>query len=94
MELLSKGVDMRERTTVKVSKRYQIAVPRAVRRLLNIQSGDQLLVDVQDNMVILMPMPKDHTQALAGLHREIWQGVDAAVYLREEREAWDPSPKS
>ena len=35
-------------TTVKVSSRYQIAVPASVRAHLNIHSGDRLLVDIQD----------------------------------------------
>lgn len=82
---------MGERATVKVSKRYQIAVPGAVRRQLNIESGDQLLVDVQDGMIILIPRPKDYAQALAGLHCEVWRGTDTATYLREERGAWETS---
>lgn len=82
---------MGEQATVKVSKRYQIAVPGAVRRQLGIRSGDQLLVDVQDGMIILVPRPKDYAQALAGLHREVWRGTDAATYLQEERGAWETS---
>jgi prevent-host-death family protein len=31
----------------------------------------------------------DHTAHLAGLHREVWEGINAAAYLREEREAWE-----
>ncbi len=72
--------------TVKVSKRFQIAVPGAVRRELNIQSGDRLLVDVQDGMIILLPQPSNYTQHLAGLHKEIWEGKAAQEYLDEERD--------
>lgn len=81
-------------TTVKVSKRYQIVVPKAARNRLNIQSGDRLLVDIQDGMIILLPQPKNYTQQLAGLHREIWEGIDPETYLNEERNAWDDSQKS
>lgn len=84
---------MSKEITVKVSKRYQIAVPAEARRRLKIKSGDQLLVDVQDGMLILLPRPKDYARTMAGLHREVWQGIDAAAYVREEREAWHPSPK-
>jgi AbrB family looped-hinge helix DNA binding protein len=79
--------------TVKVSKRYQIAVPATARQELNIQRGDRLLVDVQDGMLILMPQPENYTQHLAGLHREIWDGVDPQKYIDEERSAWDDSLK-
>lgn len=84
---------MSQRTTVKVSKRNQIAVPSEVRRRLGIESGDRLLVDVQDRMAILIPEPRDYARAMAGLHREVWQGIDTSAYLREERGAWQTSPE-
>jgi len=80
-------------TTVKVSKRYQIAVPAVARKLLNIQKGDRLLVDVQDGLLLLIPEPDNYTEALSGLHKEIWEGIDVQEYIDEEREAWDNSPE-
>ena len=86
--LLSIGEIMPAPTTVKVSRRYQIAVPAVVRQQLNIQSGDRLLVDVQDGMIILLPQPEEYARHLAGLHHEIWEGVDAQKYIDEERRTW------
>lgn len=80
-------------TTVKVSKRNQIAVPAMARQLLNIQSGDRLLVDIQDGLIVLIPEPDNFTETLAGLHREIWREVDAQKHIDEERNAWATSPK-
>lgn len=77
--------------TVKVSSRYQIAVPQAARRRLNIQRGDRLLVDIQDNMIVLIPTPSDYASRLAGLHREIWQDINTRDYLPGERDAWNAS---
>ena len=77
--------------TVKVSKRYQIAVPRVARSQLNIQRGDRLLVDVQDGMLILLPQPQSYTSQMEGLHREVWEGIDTGEYLHGERAAWDDS---
>jgi AbrB family looped-hinge helix DNA binding protein len=77
--------------SVKVSSRYQIAVPRIARERLNIQSGDHLLVDVQDGLLILLPQPQDYAAHLAGLHREVWAGLDTTAYLQEERDAWNDS---
>jgi AbrB family looped-hinge helix DNA binding protein len=79
---------MAQPTSVKVSSRYQIAVPRIAREQLNIQKGDRLLVDVQDGLLILLPQPKDYTSRLSGLHREAWAGLDTDAYLGEERGAW------
>jgi AbrB family looped-hinge helix DNA binding protein len=92
--LLSKlEAGMTNYTTVKVSKRYQIAVPALARQLLNIKSGDRLLVDIQDGIMVLIPKPDNYTEAMAGLHKEIWQGVDAQGSVDEERNAWAGSSK-
>jgi AbrB family looped-hinge helix DNA binding protein len=82
---------MAQPTSVKVSSRYQIAVPRIARERLRIQKGDRLLVDVQDGLLILLPQPKDYTAHLSGLHREVWAGLDTEAYLQEERGAWTVS---
>lgn len=79
---------MGEPITVKVSKKFQIAVPAIARQELNIQNGDRLLVDIQDGLIILMPEPTNYTQAMQGLHKEIWEGVDVQNYIDEERDSW------
>lgn len=81
-------------TTVKVSKRYQIAVPAIARQLLNIHSGDRLLVDVQDGILLLLPEPDSYTDALSGLHKEIWEGSNTQEYLDQGRNAWGDSPEN
>jgi AbrB family looped-hinge helix DNA binding protein len=63
--------------SVKVSKRHQITVPSTVRKALNIQSGDHLLVDIQDGMVLLMPAPVNYTREMEGIGRGIWENEDA-----------------
>ena len=42
-------------------------------------------------MLILLPQPDDYVEYMAGLHREIWQGIDTTAYLNEERAAWTTS---
>ncbi|MBN1993663.1 MAG: AbrB/MazE/SpoVT family DNA-binding domain-containing protein, partial [Anaerolineae bacterium] len=79
---------MSEGVTVKVSNRYQIALPSAARKQLNIQAGDRLLVDIQERLIVLSPQPHNYVEYLAGLHQEIWEGVDTTAYLQQEREAW------
>ena len=74
--------------SVKVSRRYQVVIPRVARECLNIRSGDRLLVDIQDGLLILVPQPQDYVARMAGLHREVWADVDTTSYLEDEREAW------
>ncbi len=80
--------------TVKVSKRYQIAVPATARDRLNIRGGDRLIVDIQDGMLILIPKPENYTEALAGLHKAIWEKIDGQKYVIQERESWEKSPEN
>ena len=82
---------MSEGVTVKVSNRYQIALPSAARKQLNIQAGDRLLVDIQEGLIVLSPQPHNYVEYLAGLHQEVWKGVDTTAYLQQEREAWQTS---
>ena len=82
---------MAEAITVKVSNRYQIALPSLARKQLNIQAGDRLLVDIQDGMIVLLPQPEDYAAYLAGLHKDIWQAIDTDAYLDQERDAWLPA---
>ncbi|MEA3350756.1 MAG: AbrB/MazE/SpoVT family DNA-binding domain-containing protein [Chloroflexota bacterium] len=80
---------MKQKQSVKVSSRYQIAIPSAARRSLNIQTGDRLLVDVQDGVIVLVPKPSNYTAQMTGLYSEIWEYHDTDQYLAEEREAWE-----
>lgn len=73
---------------VKVSKKHQIAVPSAVRKQLGIESGDELLVELRGGYIVLLPEPRDYSQRLRGLHREVWEGIEPQEYVRQEREAW------
>jgi AbrB family looped-hinge helix DNA binding protein len=85
---------MTESISVKVSNRYQIALPSLARKQLNIQAGDRLLVDIQDGMIVLLPQPHNYAEYLAGLHQELWQGIDPVAYLNEERDVWLPASSS
>ena len=82
---------MSQAVSIKVSRCHQIVVPRIACQRLNIQSGDRLLVDVQDGVLILIPQSQDYVAHMAGLHREIWADIDTTAYLEGEREAWSDS---
>jgi len=77
--------------TVKMSSRHQIVIPSAARNSLGLEPGDRLLVDVQDGVLVLVPQPASYTDALTGLHRDVWADVDSDDYLDEERQAWTDS---
>ena len=73
---------------VKVGDDHAIAIPDEILRQLRIEPGSNLLVDVRDGYLVLLPEPQDYAKHLRGLHREVWEGVDPDEYVRQEREAW------
>jgi len=80
--------------TVQVSSKYQIVIPKDVRKKLGIARGDQLVVSVEKGKVVLKPKPRDFTGYMLGLRKEIWHGIDATEYVEREREAWGKEQKS
>ncbi len=36
-----------------------------------------------------LPQSEDYVSQLAGLHKEVWQGIDTDAYLKQERDAWE-----
>lgn len=73
-------------TTVTLSSKYQIVIPREAREAMSLSAGDELLVLCKSDRVVIIPKPRNFAKRLAGLHKEVWQGADA--YLRDERESW------
>ena len=74
--------------TVKLSTKYQIVIPREVRRQLGLAAGDELLVEVRGTTIVLIPRPRSYAKRLRGLHKEVWEHVDATAYVKEERKGW------
>jgi AbrB family looped-hinge helix DNA binding protein len=70
---------------LKLGKRNQITLPRAVLEQLRIAPGDTFLMEVYDRAIYLVPEPKDWSKALSGLGKEIWEGIDPVEYIGCER---------
>jgi len=76
------------KTTIKVSSKYQIVIPREARKNLNLKAGDKLIVKVNNEKIIIYPQPKSYAKYSLGLGKETWRSVDATEYVRKERETW------
>ena len=72
--------------TVRLSSKYQVVIPQAAREALGLEAGDELLVLVKPDRVVMMPQPKKFAERTAGPHRDVWQGAEA--YLKDERDSW------
>lgn len=75
--------------TDRISSKHQIVIPREARRALSLGAGDELLIEIEEGRLVLYPRPKNYARHLRGLHKEVWRGVDATQYVREERKGWE-----
>lgn len=70
-----------------VSTKYQVVIPRAVRKKIKIKPGQKLSVYTSGNNIILTPnmkWPEDYYKELG----DVWKGIDIDAYLEEERNSW------
>jgi len=67
---------------VKVTSKGQIVIPSEVRKKLNIQKGQKLVVSVEENRIILEPV-EDILRKGRGLLKD--DGKKILEYLLEER---------
>jgi AbrB family looped-hinge helix DNA binding protein len=70
---------------VTFSSKNQIVIPREAREALGVKAGDQLLVVVHGESVMILKKPKSFHKAIRGLGA----GIYSAGFLASERESWD-----
>jgi len=75
--------------SVKVSTKHQIVVPSEARRILGIEAGDRLTVEITPDGLIMRPRERRAGARLRGLGHEVWQGVDPVQDVRTLRREWD-----
>jgi len=75
--------------SVRLSRKGQFVIPKDVREALGVREGDELLVTLEDNRVVLT-RPRAYARATRGLLKGTWGRNKAAVrrYLDKERRAW------
>ena len=71
-----------------MSPKYQIVIPQAAQEPQELRQGDTPLFLVSGDSVILRNRPPSYTEAMRGLHKEIWP-ADTAGWLEQEWAAWE-----
>ncbi|MBI4281806.1 AbrB/MazE/SpoVT family DNA-binding domain-containing protein [Candidatus Uhrbacteria bacterium] len=76
--------------TAKLSTKYQIVVPREVRKKMQLHAGTIVtLYPLDKDRALLVKRPKDAVAALEGLGREVWESLGGTdTYIRKERTLW------
>ena len=57
----------------RISSKYQLVIPKAVRESLDLRPDSGVLFIIDGDTVILRPQPENFTEALRGLHKELWE---------------------
>ena len=65
----------------KLSSKNQIVIPKEARQAVGIKGGDELLVVVKDDLMLVMPRPKRYAKTLQRLAK----GTYPSGYLKRER---------
>lgn len=74
-----------------ISSKYQMTLPMAVVRALQLRPGDKLRVGLEGENIVLRPQPRDWVAALAGSGAGYYGKTreEVAAYLAEVRGDWD-----
>ena len=75
---------------VRLGKKGQIVIPKALRESMGIETGDLLLITAEADQLLIMP-PEKYAKATRGLLKGTWGNDPDQVqaYLAEERDSWD-----
>ena len=72
---------------VRLSSKYQVVIPKLVRERLQLEARTTILFLIDGETVLLRRRPTNFTDALRGLHKELWP--DPEAWLEEERSRWE-----
>ena len=67
----------------KLSSKNQIVIPKEARQAMGVKGGDELLVVVKDDLMLIMRNPKRYAKAL----QELAKGADGAVETTHAKQA-------
>ena len=76
---------------VKVGPKYQVVIPRVVRRTIGIHPGDFVTIEsTPKRQAIIKPSVKDFLDKYQGILAGAWDEFGGSeAYLEQERNSWD-----
>lgn len=69
----SKEKNLLMESIAKLSSKYQIVIPKKIRRELKLKVGDELIMKVENDKIIMRTKPKNYTEYMLGLGEKIWK---------------------
>jgi AbrB family looped-hinge helix DNA binding protein len=75
--------------TAKLTEKFQITIPTAVRQQLGLKAGDAVFLALEGGEVVLRGAHGGWTEASRGLGAEMWKQVGGAEAIERERDSWE-----
>ena len=75
---------------ITIGERFQAVIPKKVRKIAKkMKAGaEAMVIPVDDNTVLISIKPKSWVDETYGMHKKIWQGIDATEYIKTLRDEW------
>lgn len=76
---------------VKVSPKYQIVIPKRVRRMLRLERGEEVVVTLLNDLSLrVSPSKMVKPTSMRGVGKELWQSLGGAeAYLTKLHQEWE-----
>jgi len=72
-------------STATVGSRYQVVIPRAVRKRLPFRPHSKVNIEVRDHCLVVYPVS---AEGLRGIGKSVADGTDATDYVHALRSEW------
>lgn len=80
---------------VTIGSKSQVVIPKSVRKLTpNLKPGKKVIVrPLSSQSVIVESVDENWVDSTYGMHKKVWQGVDATEYIKTLRSQWEKKQK-
>lgn len=79
-----------QQVTVTIGPKSQVVIPKKVREIASeLTPHKKVVVRALNSHSVIVEIPiKDWVGETYGMHKKIWDGVDATDYIRKLRDEW------
>jgi len=76
-------------STAKLTDKYQITIPREVRKRLGLRAGDVIYLALEGEKIVLRGARGGWTEATRGLGADLWKEEGGTEAIERERDSWE-----
>lgn len=80
-----------QQQTVIIGPKSQVVIPKNVRAIASeLKPSRKVIVRALNSHSVIVEVPvKDWVGETYGMHKKIWDGIDATDYIRKLRDEWE-----